>query len=345
MSSDNSSTIDLDDQSMIDNQSKPIPPPPPPPPPPYLSLTEKSLSLLDSFTIKRLKSINLDEDQIVLFACQRFISLFRSFINEYKSLTLFSLYHHCDSIIQNGPTCGLVALKMSLTLIDNEMDIDIGKLYQKARSYGYTKFGEMFSVENMVKFISNEFLLTVEHCYDLERSMFDVVRHLCYRQPILVPYDADFNYEPGLKQGNRAHWAFICGFCLLDPIDMCNYQKMGKKISFSDYIITMKNDYNQNEISICPLSLKHTNWWSIFDYIKRSISIERLFVYARHGTSKHLQLWNYRKLCESNRNLQKVSQKILNDFYRKNMIYPNDGRLDQTLSNQFIMIHGYNKFL
>ena len=31
------------------------------------------------------------------------------------------------------------------------------------------------------------------------------------RNLLLVPYDTDFNQEPCLKKGHRAHWALIIG--------------------------------------------------------------------------------------------------------------------------------------
>ena len=31
------------------------------------------------------------------------------------------------------------------------------------------------------------------------------------RSLLLVPYDTDFNQEPCLKKGHRAHWALIIG--------------------------------------------------------------------------------------------------------------------------------------
>ncbi|OTF69230.1 hypothetical protein BLA29_002824 [Euroglyphus maynei] len=229
---------------------------------------------------------------------------------------------------------------MCLKSIDNQWDMDLQELLAKARSYGYTKFGEMFSVKNMAKFIYNEFSLKIVHCYDLERSMLNVVEHLCNRQPILVPYDADFNYEPGLKQGKRAHWAIICGFCMIDPIDMNDYMKHGKRISRCNTIININN----SRITLCPLSTGHKNWWKTKQYIKAKLSMDNLFVYARHGISQYLQIWNYRRLCESNRNLQRVSEKLLPsnncNHNKRMMIYPDDGRLDESLCNQFIFIYG-----
>ncbi|KAH9493397.1 hypothetical protein DERF_014148 [Dermatophagoides farinae] len=250
---------------------------------------------------------------------------FKSFKQNNSPVLLLSLYHHCDPIIQSGPTCGLVALIMCLKLIDNQYDIDLSKILIKAKSYGITRFGEMFSVENMAKFIREEFSLNAEHRYDLERSMYDVIEHLCNGQPILVPYDSDFNHEPGLRQGNRAHWALLCGFCLVDS----SSETVNILTKYVEKTVNLETD-----VLLCPLKSKK------FDNIKHLLSMDRLFVYARQGKSKHLHIWNYRKLCESNQNLRRIKSKILNNNRHKQMIYPLDGRLDQSLCNQFIFIYG-----
>ena len=233
---------------------------------------------------------------------------------------------------------------MCLKLIDNQYDIDLSKILIKAKSYGITRFGEMFSgmdkimifflsistkfsftVENMAKFIREEFSLNAEHRYDLERSMYDVIEHLCNGQPILVPYDSDFNHEPGLRQGNRAHWALLCGFCLVDS----SSETVNILTKYGEKTVNLETD-----VLLCPLKSNK------FDDIKHLLSMDRLFVYARQGKSKHLHIWNYRKLCESNQNLRRIKSKILNNNLHKQMIYPLDGRLDQSLCNQFIFIYG-----
>lgn len=66
----------------------------------------------------------------------------------------------------------------------------------------------------------------------------------------------------------------------------------------------------------------------------------KLFVYARQGKSKHVHIWDFDLLCQSSRNLNRVSEKILNDPVRVKMIYPKNGDLTTSLANQFILIYG-----
>ncbi|OTF69229.1 hypothetical protein BLA29_002825 [Euroglyphus maynei] len=77
----------------------PQPPAPPPPPPPPSSINSSSLLQYRSKAIKRSKSIMMNDDEIVTFTLERFISLFNKSNND-DSLSLLSLYNHCDPIIQ-----------------------------------------------------------------------------------------------------------------------------------------------------------------------------------------------------------------------------------------------------
>ncbi|UXI17442.1 SERTA domain-containing protein 2 [Sarcoptes scabiei] len=280
-------------------------------------------------------------DAIIEKTCQRYWSLFKSIrINPSASLSLLSFYNHCDPIIQIGPTCGLVALLMCLKSI-TKIEIDLPEILERAKSHGYTKFGEMFSVlifdsdfsaENMSNFINKEFLLRSELKSDTERSMLTIVKHLCQGLPILIPYDADANYEPCMKEGSRAHWAILNGFCILSEVekDVLERNQPPSLIKQTD----LDNELQLFEI----LDEDHHQWRKIYHYIKRFLTLDKLFVYARQGRSRHLQIWSFKKLMQSNQNLKKVSSKILNDPERSEMIYPQDGRIDKTLANNFILI-------
>ncbi|KAK1900499.1 UPF0692 protein C19orf54 like [Dissostichus eleginoides] len=41
-----------------------------------------------------------------------------------------------------------------------------------------------------------------------------VIAHLWGRQPVLIPYDEDYNHEPCQRSGHRAHWAVASGVLL-----------------------------------------------------------------------------------------------------------------------------------
>lgn len=51
----------------------------------------------------------------------------------------------CKSILQEGPTCGLVALLMALDAMKLNHLYDLIKLLDAAKERGFTQMGEMFS--------------------------------------------------------------------------------------------------------------------------------------------------------------------------------------------------------
>lgn len=183
----------------------------------------------------------------------------------------------------------------------------------------------------MAQFIQQVFSTRAEKRHWLEKSKLDVIEHLCQGNPLLVPYDADSNYEPCLKEGKRAHWATICGFCIVP-----NSENYSIQISHSDLCKEIPFTDNQ---SLFHLDVKSENAKTVFSLVKGILSKGKLFVYARQGKSRRIQIWNFDQLCRSNRNLSKVSSKILNDPERVQMVYPQNGDLSKSLANQFILIY------
>lgn len=238
-----------------------------------------------------------------------------------------------------------------LKLVKPDVQTELSAVLERARSFGFTKYGEMFSgiiffdeipffkytykscyclVENMAKFIEQEFSVKVQTRQWLEKSKLNVVEHLCLGMPLLVPYDADANYEPCMKEGKRAHWATICGFCLVIPTGLLSKNDQWRHIPLSNpnhSIIhletTIGTDLSRDQ----------------FKLMKAVLPKSKLYIYARQGKSRRIQIWNYEQLCKSNRNLYRVSNKILNDPERMEMIFPENGDLTQSLANQFIMVY------
>lgn len=168
----------------------------------------------------------------------------------------------------------------------------------------------------------------------LERSIFDLVRHLCAGLPALVPYDADANYEPCLKDGERAHWATICGFCIVTDSKAAKVSlSVANETSIESWAAL--DDFR----SIVHLQPSLTNVSSIFAAVKAQLRKETLFLLTRQGKSRRVQVWNFLQLCQSNRNLSKVCSRILNHPERNQMIYPPDGDLSKSLANQFIFLY------
>ncbi|XP_008481341.1 UPF0692 protein C19orf54 homolog [Diaphorina citri] len=79
----------------------------------------------------------------------------------------------------------------------------------------------MFSVANL-KSLCNQVLgsnqLIIHHgTQGLEKDRKFIADHLKTGAVALIPYDADYNHDPCLKHGLKAHWALIFG--LLEPED------------------------------------------------------------------------------------------------------------------------------
>lgn len=121
----------------------PAPPPPPPPPPPPSPLrVDSSPSAPISYANRHLPYLdicNWDTKYPQLWeACAKFNVCVDEAPYKYS-------YRAFDSIIQVGPTCGLVALSM---LMNGEVTPD--KILTIARHEGFTCQGEMLSCKNLV---------------------------------------------------------------------------------------------------------------------------------------------------------------------------------------------------
>ncbi|KQS52413.1 UPF0692 protein CG33108 isoform X2 [Drosophila erecta] len=123
-------------------------------------------------------------------------------------------YYSVNSIIQVGPTCGLVALSMLLGGSPTAAE-----LLKDAIDQEYTLNGELFSAQYMLE-LSRKHMPGPAAC-QLHAGPLDckeVKELLKAGGCLLVPYDADVNHAPCVVYGHRAHWALIVGY-LEDPFD------------------------------------------------------------------------------------------------------------------------------
>ncbi|XP_075983269.1 actin maturation protease [Anticarsia gemmatalis] len=144
-------------------------------------------------------------------------------------------YKWFESILQIGPTCGLVALSM---LVNGEATPD--ELLSIAKLQGFTSNGEMFSCKQMAKLAEKAHSLAEidnVRCLLKQGGLFstDTVERLLNGAILLVPYDADCNHSPCLRNGHTAHWALVCGIIIventgieLDPKNIYVLCKHGK---------------------------------------------------------------------------------------------------------------------
>ena len=145
---------------------------------------------------------------------------------------------------------------------------------------------------------------------DQKNEIHILLHHLSQGWPVLFPYDSDANHEPCLREGKRAHWAVVFGF--LAVID---------EAYIEDHTI-IKVPSNQVDDNI-------------FQLISRQ-DLSRLFVYSKQGKSKMSRLWSLKNLIQSNKNLQRVADKILekpNDY-----VIPNGGSLLESLCNHVVFL-------
>ena len=207
-----------------------------------------------------------------------------------------------DSVIQNGPMCGLVALTMASAILSSpplptSSEVHPEVLLQLAKERGVSKNGEIFDVE-FLKEIAQDCL----HCHadvvSLESvDVMDTV--LQCGKCLVVPYDADKDHTPCLEEGHKAHWCVLIGMAMvlpsgskdscLDIFECCtpNQSLPGHFLIKKDKIPTFLT---------CHQSLLAT-------------SAARLYVLARHGKSSHLGMWKFSDLLKSNDNLVEVDPK------------------------------------
>ncbi|XP_042230597.1 SH3 domain-containing protein C23A1.17-like isoform X1 [Homarus americanus] len=130
----------------------------------------------------------------------------------YENVDTLSIYTQLRPVIQQGPQCGIVALSMASQVFPET--VDVADLLEAAKKQSCSCHGEMFSSDAMSKLAEsiNGMEATVRR--DILCNPRNMLEVLMQGDLILVPYDAERNYMPGLRGGHKAHWGIICG-CLV----------------------------------------------------------------------------------------------------------------------------------
>ena len=142
----------------------------------------------------------------------------------------------------------------------------------------------------------------------------------------LIAYDCDFNFEPCKKQGTKAHWALITGFCL--PVDLKDSQMtslfLNDNIDLNILNVIDSFHLDQAENLVVNYEKAYSEKFKLKDLI---------YVFCKHGKSKQIGVWSFKELIESNRQLKKVDDTKcnLNEFNR-----PLDGDIGKTLGSKFL---------
>lgn len=117
------------------------------------------------------------------------------------------VYRPADSILQEGPQCGIVALAMAMKYQSNSITVE--NLMLKAKELLYTIQGELFDARVIPNLCQEFHLNATVHQW---QSPVDLIESLNSQHVCLIPYDSDANHEPCLKKGHRAHWLLAHGY-------------------------------------------------------------------------------------------------------------------------------------
>lgn len=290
-------------------------PPEPPEPPPVPAL---SVSTSQSSKASRPKLIFLGADER-----HQFVRAAEDLAQEVSYLVqplsshpgtqrkILTLVYDVNPVIQQGPMCGLVALSIASQLL-NGRAYPPDHLLARAKDMGYSKQGEMFSAQNLLDLSHRELNCTGTVLQTNSVDVRDLLMALTEGKAIVVPYDADKDHSPCLAGGTKAHWCTLVGFAVL-----------------SDSTLSVpRQNPSDFYVNLTPMSAQHLLCHELIEVDKNDI-----YLFARHGKSRHLGLWSYSSLMESNANLKEVHpQRDSNDH-----VIPSDG-ISNTLCSLLIIL-------
>ena len=174
--------------------------------------------------------------------------------------------------------CDVLQMDRSCTSVD--------RLLSTARSLGISRQGELFDCARVVELVH-------EHCGRAAGvsasdcaapSASEVVDLLAEGSLLLMPYDVDRNHGPWNGNGHQAHWALVMGM-------MARQQQQQETLTAND------NDQITIVVNDTPPTHLHS---SLCDPL-------HLHVFAVQGKSKHVHLWRYDALVESNAQLHEIN--------------------------------------
>ncbi|XP_059187005.1 actin maturation protease [Centropristis striata] len=300
----------MSEQYPLSPPPPPAPPPPPPapgPPPPPGSTSKKKLYQ----TIASSRSpVEGNHTEALLLLSQR-DSSFR------KELQWILVNTYVPSLIQDGPQCGLVALWMSAHLRQPQLTVAMETVVQKALSRGYTAQGEMFSADNMARLAEEVCgcraeLLSGGLSGDNAAA---IIQHLWRRQPVLIPYDEDYNHEPCQRSGHRAHWAVASGVLL--GLDQGTVLEEQVHRDPSLPWLRLATDSS----APCPVG---------------DTAVKEVYILAKQGKSLRYQLWSLDSVAQSNKQLRTMDPQRENDGTP--YVVPQGG-VEAGLAGQAVLLH------
>ncbi|XP_054650462.1 actin maturation protease [Dunckerocampus dactyliophorus] len=294
----------------------PLPPRPPVPPPPAppcsTDYSKKKKKLYQTIGLSR-SPIEGDNTEPVMLIRQRESSFS-------KDLHWILMNTYVPSLVQDGPQCGLVALWMAAHLLQHTV-VDMDAVVRTARSRGFTAQGEMFSACNMA-------LLAEEVCGckaellsgGLSGNASRIIAHLWARQPVLIPYDEDYNHEPCQRRGHRAHWAVASGVLL--GVDQGSVSIEHAQPDPTLPWIHLCGDSSSSSSSSCPAVC--------------SSSLREVYILAKQGKSIRYQMWSLDSVAGSNEQLKTMDPQRSSDGTA--YVVP-EGGVEVGLAGQAVLLH------
>lgn len=223
---------------------------------------------------------------------------------------------YVPSLIQDGPQCGLVALWMAAQLRQPQINVEMDTVTQTAVDRGYTAQGEMFSAENMVLLVEEVCSCKAELLSGglRDENAASIIKHLWGRQPVLIPYDEDFNHAPCARGGQRAHWAVASGILLGFDQGSLNPQQAVPDRSLP---------WLHLPTDACPCPID-------------SLQPREVHILAKQGKSLRYQIWSLDCIAESNDQLRMMDPQKENSgtLY----VLP-EGGVEAGLLGQAVLLH------
>ncbi|XP_036392421.1 UPF0692 protein C19orf54 homolog [Megalops cyprinoides] len=291
------------------SDDNPVVPPPPPPPtlPPPAALPGPSKRRLYQAIAEGRSPVEGDHEEARLLLRQRESSFT-------KELQWVLLNKYVPSLIQDGPQCGLVAMWMAAKLLKPPEGVSMERVVQTALERGYTAQGEIFSARDMAQ-LAEEVCECHSECLSGGMGGANtgpILKHLASGQPALIPYDEDFNHEPCLRNGHKAHWAVASGVLLgvaEAGLDAAKFQ----------------ND------PVLPWLLlpRGTPCWPVE-------GVQEVYILAKQGKSLRYQLWGLEGLVQSNAQLREMDPQRAADG--SPYILP-PGGVEAGLAGKVVLLH------
>lgn len=277
-------------------------PPPPPLPKPKLSLQVTSHNKNNPST----------PEHEVAAACKRFLGGKLD-----SSARVVVCYKPTQSILQDGPMCGLVALEMAAQHVCPKVIPTTADIYEAAKLLKYTLQGEMFSAENIAHLARQLLKCEATVISDGLTGKQEIVKALLMGTPVLVPYDADCNHEPCCKNGHKAHWAVLVGIAIVlgaqAPCALSAYQQ---------------DAHIANVYHVTPAADKNI--------LLQMSEASDVYVLAKQGKSAHLGIWSFTALEASNANLVEMDPNRSQEEYQ--YVVPSGG-IQQALCQKIVILN------